>query len=160
MRGLTLYQSHATLVALADRRRYPNQGGLYKCIETRPRNINYRGPIAIHAAKTFPPWAVAAALGSEWIRAALVAAGYLKLADLPLGVIVAVAELVDTERIHEHNAPLEPERSYGDYTPGRWAWHLDDIRALPEPIPCRGAQGLWPVPQHAMARLAEMGVAV
>lgn len=32
---------------------------------------------------------------------------------------------------------------YGIWTPGRKALLLDNIRCLPEPIPCRGAQGLW-----------------
>jgi hypothetical protein len=27
--------------------------------------------------------------------------------------------------------------------PGRYAWILEDIKPLPEPIPARGAQGLW-----------------
>ncbi len=32
---------------------------------------------------------------------------------------------------------------YGDFTPGRYAWLLSDVVRLPEPIPCRGHQGLW-----------------
>jgi hypothetical protein len=37
----------------------------------------------------------------------------------------------------------EPERSFGDYSPGRFMWLLTNIRALPEPIPAKGALGLW-----------------
>jgi activating signal cointegrator 1 len=35
---------------------------------------------------------------------------------------------------------------YGNYEPGRWAWPFTDIRVLPEPLPGRGAQGIfnWP----------------
>lgn len=29
---------------------------------------------------------------------------------------------------------------------GQWFWPFTSIRALPVPIPCRGAQGLWDVP--------------
>lgn len=36
-----------------------------------------------------------------------------------------------------------PERSFGDYTPGRYAWLLSDVQALPTPIPVKGQLGLW-----------------
>lgn len=36
---------------------------------------------------------------------------------------------------------------YGDYSPGRYAWLLDDIRPLAEPVPCRGHQGLRDLPE-------------
>lgn len=50
-----------------------------------------------------------------------------------------------------HGAAIDPDDGlsipeqapYGDFTPGRYAWLLDDIEPLPEPIPARGAQGLW-----------------
>lgn len=30
---------------------------------------------------------------------------------------------------------------YGDYSPGRWAWRLDDVKVLDVPIPAVGKQG-------------------
>lgn len=39
--------------------------------------------------------------------------------------------------------PIEDQRPYGDYAPGRFAWLLADVVALDEPIPARGRQGLW-----------------
>ena len=36
---------------------------------------------------------------------------------------------------------------------GPYAWTLDDVIAMPEPIPCRGAQGLWLVPDDVLARM-------
>jgi len=35
------------------------------------------------------------------------------------------------------------ERAFGDYSPGRWAWLLADVKPLTTPIPARGALGLW-----------------
>jgi hypothetical protein len=32
---------------------------------------------------------------------------------------------------------------WGDFTPGRYAWLLADVRKLDEPIPAKGRQGLW-----------------
>jgi FKBP-type peptidyl-prolyl cis-trans isomerase 2 len=39
--------------------------------------------------------------------------------------------------------PEEPERSFGNYQPGRYAWVLANILQLDEPIPARGYQSLW-----------------
>jgi hypothetical protein len=35
------------------------------------------------------------------------------------------------------------ERATGDWKPGRYAWELQNIKALVEPIPYKGKQGLW-----------------
>lgn len=37
---------------------------------------------------------------------------------------------------------------------GPFGWLLDDARALPEPIPCKGQRGLWDVPAELIERLA------
>jgi hypothetical protein len=38
---------------------------------------------------------------------------------------------------------------------GGIAWVLDRVRPLAEPVPCRGAQGLWVVPADVEVRVAE-----
>lgn len=43
------------------------------------------------------------------------------------------------------------EASYGNYAPGRWAWRTKLVAKLDEPIPCRGALGLWDVPEELLA---------
>lgn len=44
-----------------------------------------------------------------------------------------------------HGFPLgvEGQRPYGDYSPGRFAWLLEDIQPLPVPVPATGKQGFW-----------------
>jgi hypothetical protein len=37
----------------------------------------------------------------------------------------------------------DQERAFGDYTPRRYAWLLEDVKALDAPIECKGALGLW-----------------
>lgn len=37
---------------------------------------------------------------------------------------------------------------------GPYGWLLDDVRPLPEPIPCKGRQGLWDVPAELVGRLS------
>lgn len=153
MKALTLSQPFATLVAIGAKR-----------IETRSWSTGYRGPLAIHAAKGLGP--VGGNVGlmnlcrTEPFRSALVGTGYLGTPALPLGAIVAVCKLKDCRIIgQELNGDatiaaddmlswtpiLGNERAFGDYTPGRYAWLLADIRALPEPIPVRGQLGLWDV---------------
>ena len=155
IRAITLTQPWATLVAIGA-----------KHIETRSWRTDYRGLLAIHAAKGLGPGGIAAYLerctASEPIYAALNDAGLAPftwdadaLLALPRGAIVAVCELTDCSPIKIYSIgdsaingtsyplPTEPERSFGDYSVGRWAWLLADIRALPEPVPARGTLGLW-----------------
>lgn len=38
---------------------------------------------------------------------------------------------------------MSDELPFGDFAPGRWAWLLDYIEPLDEPVAARGRQGLW-----------------
>ena len=134
MKALTLQQPWATLVAIGAKR-----------VETRSWSTNYRGPLAIHAAATiamgdFVLWKLCM---SEPFLAALKAAGITDLTDLPRGVILATASLSHVQKIYIANRPNLPELAFGDYTSGRFAWYLDKVATLPEPVPARGALGLW-----------------
>lgn len=124
MKVLTLHQPYATAIALGHKR-----------YETRSWWTSYRGPLAIHAAKGLPGYARDfAALEHQLGRMP----GYL-----PLGAIVAVVRLGQIRPTEEVALEVEAlERLYGDYTPGRFAWRLEDVRPLREPYPLRGRQGL------------------
>ena len=63
---------------------------------------------------------------------------------MPRGYVVATCELVDCERIYaDLYIPGKPEFMFGDYTIGRYMWKLEHVKILPEPIPTKGAMGLW-----------------
>jgi hypothetical protein len=134
-RGLTLHQPYASAIAL----------GLKKN-ETRSWYTTYRKVVAIHAGLHVPQYARTFALNEA-------AAGVLPSIDtLPLGAVVALAvvgDCVPTESLE----PTALERRYGDYTPGRWAWRLEDIVPLPEPVPARGYQGIWGLPEDVATRI-------
>lgn len=150
MKVLSLQQPWATLMALVGHPD-PITRMLAKKIETRSFQTKYRGPLAIHASKTIPAevrtWLVTTPEGARSLLA-LETAGYGQLSDLPLGKILCVCDLVGCGQFTAENAPPEPELSFGDYTPGRWAWYLDNVRMLCEPIPAKGMLGLWtPAPE-------------
>lgn len=152
MKALSLTQPWATLIAHGAKR-----------IETRSWATSYRGPLAIHASKNLPGWVgdivrsepqFANALGDLFDPHGRV------LGDLPRGCIIAIAELVSVKRIAEDSAGwgwrgpdgrvygyhlTDQERAFGDYTPGRYAWLLADVRPLDAPVPAKGALGLWEV---------------
>ena len=134
MRVVTLHQFWATLMALA-----------LKKNETRGRRINYRGPLAIHAAKTIPDY-----VKDEWkrngrARTVLSEHGYPTLESLPRGVILAVVNLIDclptsdrqifdwSRTRHHLPRPDTDEYLFGNYQPGRWAWITEDCEMLQEP---------------------------
>lgn len=139
MKALTLWQPWATLVAIGAKK-----------IETRSWHTNYRGPLAIHAAKWIDKKTLKLCFQEPFFDC-LTQAGYRLIAyhlfrgaTLPRGAIIATCELIAVLQIDRNFClPAEPELSFGDFTPGRYAWFLDNIEALPKPIPARGRQRLW-----------------
>lgn len=102
----------------------------------------YPGPIAVRASAAMPKHAKEACFLPP-VRDVLISAGYKDWRDLPRGVILTIAVLVDVQKISPANTPPSPELDFGDYTPGRFQWFLSDVRPLPEPIPAKGSLGLW-----------------
>lgn len=67
-------------------------------------------------------------------------AAKLTLASEPGPIVIAYT---DPGSEHPDNQRFIRQKPYGDYSPGRFAWLLADIKPLPEPIPAKGKQGLW-----------------
>jgi hypothetical protein len=141
MKALTLTQPWATLVAIGA-----------KHIETRGWRTPYTGPLAIHAAKGFPPQVEALCYTQPFLRVLLGA--HTELDKLPRGAVIATCRMtgcVPVEVINNASNVFavslgqisEQELAFGDYSAGRWAWILEDVKPLPEPIPARGALSLW-----------------
>ncbi|MFR2694373.1 MAG: hypothetical protein ACLTBV_31015 [Enterocloster bolteae] len=60
------------------------------------------------------------------------------------GEVIATAELVACHLITEEYLYLpDTEKALGDYSLGRYAWELRNVKELPEPIKAKGQQGLW-----------------
>jgi hypothetical protein len=69
---------------------------------------------------------------------------------IQLGAIVAICWLTRCVQITPEFTGMlsEQEIAFGDYTPGRYAWILDNIQCLPEPMTCPGHQRLWNWSEH------------
>jgi hypothetical protein len=144
MKALTLTQPWATLVAIGAKR-----------IETRSWKTSYRGPLAIHAAKGFLQRDVRGFWEDEPFHSALRPGGIWTYPNLMAGSVLAICELVKClptvyqpprgPAVFELYPELDTarERAFGDYSPGRYAWILEDVKQLPEPIPAKGALQLW-----------------
>jgi hypothetical protein len=147
MKTLSLWQPWAFLVMLAGHPD-PEVARLGKRFETRSWQTTYRGQLAIHAAKYIPPEAKELCLTAPFQKAFEVACikydGDMPLSRiLPCGVVLAITNMVDCQEITVHNIPPEPERNFGDYRPGRFMWHFQNTKPLPDPIPAVGRQSLW-----------------
>ena len=160
MRAISLHQPWASAVALGSKR-----------VETRHWPTDYRGPLAIHAAKRRVVDELIR-LGAYWswqgaMRGAGVRFGGPGLGDvLPFGAIVAVCTLADCRpsesfTVGELDTPRYPEgdkarlygwteRQMGNFELGRFGWVLTDVRPLPMPIPFIGRQRFFNVPDELL----------
>jgi hypothetical protein len=148
MKALSLWQPWASLIAVGAKK-----------YETRSWGTSYRGPLLICAAKRkvwvelnyyLCRWDFVGGLaplkglpldlkGETWV--------HLAPDDLPFGKAVAIVDLVDC--LKTENLTLGeyfPERTFGDFTPGRFAWKLENVRRFKDPFPVNGRQGLFEVP--------------
>lgn len=162
MKAISLWQPWATLMALGE-----------KWIETRHWPTKYRGDLLIHAAKRHSQEQIDYCL-SEPCRSILAKHGIkpemrdvasFHADQLPLGCIVAARYLVDcrpvrdrvcswravwneTREIYWALPPAEPELSFGNYEVGRFGWRMVEGFRFEMPIPYRGAQGFFDVPDE------------
>lgn len=143
MKAISLWQPWASFIAIG-----------IKPFETRdwPPPATLIGQrIAIHATKK-----AVNADDREW-------AAKHGVADVPLGAVVCTAILCAAYQCGQgaedgrtriarrvHGSAYEPEKliadEFGDYSLGRWAWHLVDIERLEPPIAAKGMQGFWDWP--------------
>jgi len=159
MKAITILQPWASLIASGA-----------KQIETRSWATKYRGQIAIHAAKSCKAYHMNFAFQEPFYSALKDQTGCMLdqgaegsgkriLYPLP-GSVIAIADLVDCLRVIgkvslkignekrvaaflENDMKItDNELAFGDYTIGRYAWLLKNIKAI-DPIPARGQQGLW-----------------
>ena len=157
MKALSLYQPWASLLVCGAKR-----------YETRSWPTKYRGQFLIHAGKMpYDPDFCYGLLNQQFADA-------LNLPDvhsfdtLPYGCIIGVGEIVDCYRISKTPKPelytlwypgngfngftvrgISPqEQAFGDWSEGRYAWEIANARMLDKPVPWKGRQRLFNVPDN------------
>lgn len=137
MKAISLWQPWATLWLLSD----PDE----KVFETRHWYTGYRGPLLVHAAKK-KDGEVKDFLGASGVIRTLQAHG-LEVGDLAFGAIIGCVNLIGCSRMDSMPEPSERERMWGNWEPDRFAWERGPSPELfLSPIPYRGAQGFFDVP--------------
>ena len=139
MRGITLLRPWAWAIFHAGKRVENRTWGPPAAI------VGQR--IALHAGLAYDHEA------AEWMRAVLDLTPPATMDD-PAGCIVGVATVrgwVDgTDALLGHSRSVEHRHAVSAWSSAWFAgpcgWMLDDLRALAEPVPCRGRQGLWALP--------------
>ena len=138
MRAISLWQPYASLWLSP-----------YKLHETRHWSTQYRGPLAVHAAKRAETvvddrveFLLRAHFGRDWAR------------TLPRGALIGVLNLDGCERT-EKIYPLQPatadDYACGNFAPGRYGWRRGSVfRLLSKPIPYIGRQGFFNVPDEIL----------
>lgn len=139
MRAISLWQPWASLWAVGRKR-----------FETRHWATNHRGPLAIHAAQK-----ICLDIDEELAAICRDQFGITWSHTLPRGALVGTCNLLNcipTDSMH-----VGPEeRAQGNFSAGRYAWEADDRKMLPRPIPFRGHQNIFQVPDDLIvAALAE-----
>jgi hypothetical protein len=144
MKVISIIQPWATLIALGEKK-----------FETRSWATKHRGELAIHASKKIDK----DACRNMWFESVLEKHGFNEK-NLPTGVILATSILAECYKVtnnYEDSALLEAyfcadvtisgnEFEFGDYSEGRYAWELVDVKVLQKPIPAKGQLGLWNYP--------------
>jgi len=129
---ITVRQPWATLLAFE-----------VKGYETRSWRCEHRGPLAIHASSMLHPDDRIWALEDVDVVRLLRACGYNDVTELPLGAILAVGALAACYPTQAFGTLPRMERALGDWSRGRWAWRIEGVERLPQPVPAKGRLGLW-----------------
>ena len=141
MRALSLWQPWASLWCSSR-----------KVHETRHWRCSHRGWLLVHAAKHFEkdfalddPLRVILddEFGSDWTL------------NLPTGALIGIVNMVDcvpTRRPIGDAAANDDDRECGDFSAGRFAWKRGEFRLFDQPIPYRGAQGIFNVPDNLIPK--------
>jgi hypothetical protein len=151
VKALTIIQPFAHLICLPEC--YP----MHKRVENRtwpPPKSAVGTTIAIHAG-------MAKRYGGECVFDIAVEEYKLDAAQLVFGAVVAVATLsgvVHVSHIEKHRKGDMRIRTGMEWLAthmhahGPYCWVLQNICPLPKPLPWKGAQGLWEIPDEAIAQ--------
>lgn len=128
MKVLSLTEPYATLIKKG-----------YKKVETRSWKTSYRGELYIHASSTKIP---------KITRKNVELMNLINDTNLNYGNIICKCNLVDCIKMTNEYIANMKENNYkeficGEYSEGRYAWILDDIQVLKDPLKAKGHLSIW-----------------
>lgn len=127
LKAITICQPYAHLIVTGT-----------KPVENRTWRTHYRGSLAIHAGKS-----------RAWLDHDAEAHAAQAGRPLVFGAIVAICTLADCLRIEDINDgrfdDQYPQLRGRQHCFGPWCWVLTDVLPIANPVPWRGAQGLFDV---------------
>ena len=142
MKSLSLLQPWASLIIMRQKR-----------LETRSWKTTYRGPLLIHASSKLPSGVQA----KEFARYPNFKNIIEDMYELPYGAVIGMVNLVGIYPTEDVTGETlmnmgfsDQERAFGDYTPGRYAWALEDVLPFEKPIPYKGSLSLWEFPDELL----------
>lgn len=132
MKAITIQEPFATLIV---RGYFDPVLGIVrrKDVENRRWPTRYRGPLAIHAGK-----------GTDYLDDFDLEFFGLKAADMAFGQVIGIVEMYDClplARCHD-----------SQWAEGPWCHCYRNPRPV-GPVPCKGALGLWDVPEDVLAAI-------
>jgi len=142
MRCLTICQPYSHLIIL------PDDDDRAKRVEIRNWSTSYRGPLLIHAGKS-----------RAWLKENNQTGrdmDYdLRLDEMTFGAIVGVCRVVDCFQNTKDGRDSAVRRRLWlaghQHVEGPWCFVLHECRSFEKPIPYRGAQGFFNVPDELVA---------
>lgn len=149
MKALTIAQPYSHLICL------PDEHPRAKRVENRRWPTSYRGPLLIHAGKS-----------REWLELDHEETRddeyKIHLSEMTFGAIIGVADLVGcvrlggNPRVPEWAKSAWPWLATHEHTEGPCCFVLSGCRRFSAPIPYRGAQGLFEIPDDVVAEQLEV----
>ena len=136
MYALTVCQPYASLIV-----GWPNMpAAIAKRVENRTRRFSHRGPLLIHAGKS-----------RDWLNTW----SGPPPPRMDFGALLGIAEVVACLSI-QRIARIDPAHPFfwirdHAHTEGPFCLILEQVRRFPFPIPYRGHQGLFQVPDKLIA---------
>lgn len=149
MKAITICQPYAHLIML------PETDPRHKRVENRTWPTNYRGPLAIHAGKS-----------RAWLDPGESETGEgrhnnygILVSRMVFGCILGTCELLDCIRYDDlglgnrTSAQLHakyPWLADHQHASGPWCFVLGRVKRLEKPVPFRGAQGFYEIPDSIL----------
>ncbi len=115
-----------------------------KLVETRSWKTNYRGELYIHASKT--------KIAKQNIENRELIS-LIPNTTFSYGHIICKCNLVDCiymtkEYVDDMKTNHHQEYICGEYQEGRYAWILENVELLEQPIPAKGQLNIWTFPNN------------